>query len=152
MHASIYILYIQLVLLNVALEPLKSWGGSFLLIILFAFIFVHFKCTLFRLSLPLGTIKSKKNFKRFKWYIWGNLWEVWWAIGKSNWPQQTNHWQTCSVLAVMASSLWMCVCFHDHIMVFPFFPVFWSKQIGHLTMTSLCKTLGQRGNVSWQNE
>lgn len=33
-----------------------------------------------------------------------------------------------------------------------FFCVFWSKQMGHLTMTALCKTLAQQRFVSWLNE
>lgn len=60
MHASIYTLYIQPVLLNVALELLESRGES-LLLNNFFFTFLFLKCTQSVHPLISGTLKSKKG-------------------------------------------------------------------------------------------
>lgn len=147
-HASIYILYIQPVLLNVASEHLKSWGGSLLLKKLFALMFFNFffilnlKCIPNPLPLPPGTFKSKTKLKDSKWYIW----EIWWAIGKSNWPQKNQPAVVVSSLSWRVS-LNVCLFLWSHTGL-----SFLSKFLVKTNMTSLCNTLGQRRNVSRQNE
>ena len=98
-------------------------------------------------------LNLRKHFKRIKWYNWeifgGSLANLNWPLQSSQ-PLANMQCPRCHgerLLNVRLFSWSQTVCFFV-----PFFPVFWLEQIGHLTMTSLCMTMGQRGNVSWQNE
>ena len=123
--------------------------------ILFAFICVHFKCTPAPLPLPLppGTIKSQKTLEKNQVVQLGDLWRIFGKFKLASTKQPAISKHAVSSLSRRASFECASVFMITNCLFFcSFFPVFWLEQIGHLTMTSLCMTMGQRGNVSWQNE